>query len=180
MTHPTDLGPLMKALAFAAHKHRNQRRKGADPQPYISHPIAVANILVNEGGVHDLDTLCAAVLHDTVEDTGTTHEELEQAFGPAIAGLVAEVTDDKKLDKEVRKQHQVDHAPHLTPGAALIKLADKTANLRDILAAPPDWSRERKREYFAWAKRVVDGLRGVHPGLEEVFDAEQARITEIA
>ena len=172
---PQGLDLLFRALTFAAHKHRGQRRKGAGQHPYINHPIAVASILVHEGGVADRDILCAALLHDTVEDTETTFDELEAEFGPVIAGLVGEVTDDKRLEKQVRKDRQVEHAPHLSPGAATVKLADKIANLRDIASAPPvDWDLARRQAYYAWARRVVDGLRHVHPGLAAVFDAAHA------
>lgn len=171
---------LIRAVAFAADKHRNQRRKDADASPYINHPIALANVLANEGGVTDLTVLCAAVLHDTVEDTETTEAELVEAFGPKIASVVMEVTDDKSLAKAERKQRQVEHAPHISPEAKLVKLADKISNLRDVLASPPaGWSVERKREYFAWATRVVDGVRGVHPQLEAVFDGLLARAAEL-
>lgn len=160
-------GAFVQAVAFAADKHRNQRRKDAEASPYINHPIALAN----EGGIDDPVVLCAAVLHDTIEDTETTADELRALFGPMVASVVLEVTDDKSLDKPVRKQRQVEHAPHLSPAAPLVKLADKISNLRDIQASPPaDWSTERKQAYFDWAARVVAGLRGIHPGLEAVFD----------
>lgn len=165
------LGAFVQAVAFAADKHRNQRRKDAEASPYINHPIALANVLANEGGIDDPVVLCAAVLHDTIEDTETTADELRALFGPKVASVVLEVTDDKSLDKPARKQRQVEHAPHLSPAARLVKLADKISNLRDIQASPPaDWSTERKQAYFDWAARVVAGLRGIHPGLESVFD----------
>ncbi|AGA33744.1 Metal dependent phosphohydrolase [Thioalkalivibrio nitratireducens DSM 14787] len=164
-------GLILRALAFAAHKHRDQRRKDADASPYINHPIALADILANEAGVTDPAVLCAAILHDTIEDTETTLEELEDAFGPEIATIVAEVTDDKTLPKDQRKQLQVEHAAHASPRAKLVKLADKIANLRDIAATPPaDWSTERKREYFDWARQVVDRTRDASPGLGQLFD----------
>jgi GTP diphosphokinase / guanosine-3',5'-bis(diphosphate) 3'-diphosphatase len=167
-----ELALLLKALAFAAHKHRDQRRKDAEASPYINHPIALADVLVNEGGVSDVEVLCAALLHDTVEDTATTHEELAGAFGPRIARIVAEVTDDKALAKAERKRLQVEHAAALSREAKLVKLADKICNLRDVAQRPPaSWDLARRREYFDWAKRVVDGLRGVHPRLEAAFDA---------
>jgi len=173
---PSPLADLVKAVAFAADKHRNQRRKDADASPYINHPIALANVLVNEGGVQDVTVLCAAVLHDTIEDTETTADELRALFGDQVASVVLEVTDDKSLEKSVRKQKQIEHAPHISPQAQLVKLADKISNLRDILASPPaDWSVERKQAYFDWAANVVAGLRGVHPGLEAVFDEVYAR-----
>ncbi|MEO7432678.1 MAG: HD domain-containing protein [Dokdonella sp.] len=176
-THP--LGTFEKAVAFAADKHRNQRRKDVDASPYINHPITLANVLANEGGVDDLTTLCAAILHDTIEDTETTSEELEAAFGAKIASVVMEVTDDKSLEKHVRKQRQIEHAPHISTEAKLVKLADKISNLRDILASPPaDWSGERKREYFEWAGKVVDGVRGVNSKLEAKFDELLQRASE--
>lgn len=173
---PTPLATLLQAVAFAADKHRNQRRKDAEASPYINHPIALANVLANEGGVQDVTVLCAAVLHDTIEDTETTADELRALFGDQVASVVLEVTDDKSLDKAVRKQLQIEHAPHISLQAKLVKLADKISNVRDILASPPaDWSPERKQAYFEWATAVVAGLRGVHPGLEGVFDGLYAR-----
>ena len=177
----SDLGVVLRAAQFASHKHRDQRRKGADASPYINHPIAVASVLSNEGGIDDATVLSAALLHDTIEDTETSAEELAITFGARIADIVVEVTDDKSLEKHVRKQLQVDHAHQLSTEAKLVKLADKLCNLRDILASPPaDWSAERKQEYFVWASRVVAGLRGVHPELEAEFDALCERREEIA
>jgi GTP diphosphokinase / guanosine-3',5'-bis(diphosphate) 3'-diphosphatase len=166
-----DLGTLLKALSFAAHKHRDQRRKDIPASPYINHPLAVVDILVNEGGVTNIELLCAAALHDTIEDTATTADELREHFGPVVTALVCHVTDDKSLAKQVRKQHQVDHAPHLPAAAKTIKLADKISNVRDVLSSPPpDWSVERRQEYVAWAVRVVHGLRDGHPSLAATFD----------
>lgn len=162
---------LVKALAFAAGKHRNQRRKDPDASPYINHPIALANVLANEAGVDDERVLIAAILHDTLEDTETTEQELAREFGQEIALIVLEVTDDKSLPKAERKQLQVEHAPAISHRAKLVKLADKICNLRDIAASPPaGWSIGRKQEYFDWAKAVVEGLRGAHPELERLFD----------
>ena len=167
----SDLTLLLKALAFAAHKHRDQRRKDAEASPYINHPIALADVLVNEGGVSDIEVLCAALLHDTLEDTDTRQEELVNAFGSRVARVVAEVTDDKSLSSPERKRLQIEHAPKLSPEAKLVKLADKICNLRDIVERPPaKWDVQRRREYFDWAKRVVSGVRGVHPRLEAAFD----------
>ncbi|HZX30196.1 MAG TPA: HD domain-containing protein [Rhodocyclaceae bacterium] len=162
---------LLSAIAFAAHKHRDQRRKDAAASPYINHPIALANVLANEGGIDDEDVLIAAILHDTVEDTDTSEDELIQEFGAGIAAIVMEVTDDKGLPKAERKRLQIAHAPTISRQAKLVKLADKISNLRDIASSPPaDWSLARKQQYFDWAKAVVDGLRGVHPVLEGIFD----------
>jgi GTP diphosphokinase / guanosine-3',5'-bis(diphosphate) 3'-diphosphatase len=166
------MNQIIHAIAFAADKHRNQRRRDADASPYINHPIALANVLANEGNIADETVLLAAVLHDTVEDTDTSHDEVMQTFGHEVAKIVAEVTDDKSLSKDERKQQQIEHARHISEGAKLVKLADKICNLRDIVATPPaDWGIERKRQYFAWSKLVVDEVRGVHPTLEALFDA---------
>jgi guanosine-3',5'-bis(diphosphate) 3'-pyrophosphohydrolase len=174
-----ELALLLKALAFASRKHRDQRRKDAEASPYINHPIALADVLVNEGGVTDIEVLCAALLHDTVEDTATTHEELANAFGSRIARIVAEVTDDKDLPKSERKRLQVAHAGALSREAKLVKLADKICNLRDVAGGPPaHWDLARRREYFEWARSVIDGMRGVHPRLEAAFDAAYSRRPE--
>jgi guanosine-3',5'-bis(diphosphate) 3'-pyrophosphohydrolase len=168
----SELALLLKALAFAARKHRDQRRKDPEASPYINHPIALADVLVNEGGVADVEVLCAALLHDTVEDTATTPEELVAAFGARIARIVAEVTDDKALPRAERKRLQVAHAGALSREAKLVKLADKICNLRDVAQRPPEsWDLARRREYFDWAKKVIDRLRGTHPRLEAAFDA---------
>ena len=166
-----ELALLLKALAFSAARHRDQRRKDAGASPYINHPIALADVLVNEGQVHEVNVLAAALLHDTLEDTETSPAEIEASFGSAILAVVLEVTDDKDLDKAERKHLQIAHAAHLSREAKLVKLADKICNLRDVAETPPaQWSHERKREYFDWAKQVIDPLRGVHPVLEAVFD----------
>ena len=149
---------LIDAIAFAADKHRMQRRKDVRASPYINHPIALAHVLSHEAGVKDEKVLVAAILHDTIEDTETTESELRERFGSRIAAIVAEVTDDKSLPKQKRKELQVAHAPHLSRRAKLVKLADKICNLRDIAASPPaDWTLGRRREYFDWAHRVVAG-----------------------
>ena len=167
---------LVDALAFAADKHRDQRRKDVPASPYINHPIALARVLRVEVGIDETDVLCAALLHDTIEDTETTLDELLQRFGQRIASIVDEVTDDRSLDRATRKQHQVEHAPHLSREAALVKLADKICNLRDVTNSPPPaWPLQRRREYFDWAKLVIDGLRGAHAGLEQLFDAAYAQ-----
>jgi len=176
MKPDNDTRLLVEAAAFAATKHRDQRRKDAAASPYINHPLELARILAVEGGVSDAQTLAAALLHDTIEDTQTTFEELKERFGAVIADTVAEVTDDNRLPKAERKRLQVLHAPRLTKRAKLVKLADKLANIRDMADAPPaDWSLERRLEYFAWAARVVAGLRGTNAKLEAAFDVAMAR-----
>lgn len=166
---------LMDALAFSAHKHRNQRRKDVDASPYINHPIALARVLTVEGGISDHKTLAAAILHDTLEDTETTYEELKEKFGRTIAQVVREVSDDKTLSKADRKRLQIEHAKHLSRRARLVKLADKTCNVRDMAShAPHGWPLERRREYFDWAKSVVDQIRGISERLEAAFDEAYA------
>ncbi|HET8731040.1 MAG TPA: HD domain-containing protein [Moraxellaceae bacterium] len=167
---PDSLSLIIRALTFAAEKHRDQRRKDAGASPYINHPIALANVLVNEGGIEDAVVICAALLHDTVEDTETTFREIEDHFGQAIADVVREVTDDKALSKSERKRLQVQHAASASHAARLVKLADKICNLRDMMSSPPaGWDLQRRIEYFEWAKRVVDQVAGTHPGLETSF-----------
>ncbi|MGF6764823.1 guanosine-3',5'-bis(diphosphate) 3'-pyrophosphohydrolase [Paraburkholderia sp. GAS33] len=162
---------IIQAIAFAAEKHRGQRRKDRDASPYINHPIALANVLANEAGIEDESVLVAAVLHDTIEDTDTSEEEMAQLFGQAVVDIVNEVTDDKSLPKAERKRLQIERASQASREAKLVKLADKICNLRDLAGSPPaDWSFERKQEYLRWAKAVVDQIRGVHPTLERLFD----------
>jgi guanosine-3',5'-bis(diphosphate) 3'-pyrophosphohydrolase len=169
------VGELLKALEFAARKHSQQRRKDEDQSPYINHPIQVAEVLWRVGGVEDVDVLVAAILHDTIEDTHTTRDELGEVFSEQVAGIVSEVTDDKKLPKEVRKQLQIEHAASLSREAKLVKLGDKICNIQDITTHPPaGWPLERKQDYLTWAERVVAGLRGTNPALEAEFDRHLA------
>ena len=164
-------GLLLKALRYSAEKHSNQRRKDARASPYINHPIQVAEILWHLGNVRDLNLLLASILHDTIEDTDAKPEEIRAQFGEDVLALVLEVTDDKSLPKEVRKQLQVERAPHKSWRAKQLKLADKISNVEDIISSPPkDWSLERKREYLLWTERVVAGLRGVNENLENRYD----------
>jgi guanosine-3',5'-bis(diphosphate) 3'-pyrophosphohydrolase len=165
------IGRLLQAASFAAQKHRDQRRKGSDAGPYINHPLEVANLLANVGGIDDTDILLAGILHDTIEDTETTREELEELFGARVTGFVLEVTDDKGLPKQERKQLQIEHAPHLSLEAKQVKLADKISNITDIVNNPPhDWSPDRRREYIEWGEAVVARLRGANDKLESLFD----------
>lgn len=166
----SDLARLLAALEFSADKHRFQRRKDRAASPYINHPIEVASLLANVGGVTDVEILIAGVLHDTIEDTATTGAELEAQFGPTVRRLVEEVTDDKSLPKAERKRLQIEHAPHISPGAQAVKIADKIANVGDLTHHPPtDWTLERRREYFDWTERVVAGCGDSHPLLVAYF-----------
>jgi guanosine-3',5'-bis(diphosphate) 3'-pyrophosphohydrolase len=168
---PADVQRLVHAIDFAAERHRHQRRKDKRESPYINHPIALMRVLSVEAGIHDIDVLIGAVLHDTIEDTETTEHEIAQHFGRNIADLVLEVTDDTSLDHAVRKRLQIESAPLKSVGATMIKLADKTCNLRDMIASPPHWWDDRRRaEYFNWARSVADRLPVVHDKLLAIFD----------
>jgi len=168
-------GLLIGALRFSANKHRYQRRKDQAKSPYINHPIEVAQLLWEVGKVRQVSVLLAALLHDTIEDTQTQPSEIRGLFGEEVLGLVLEVTDDKSLPKQERKRLQVESAAHKSPGAKLIKLADKACNVRDIVAMPPEtWSLERRREYLLWTEQVVNGLRGANAALEAYYDHELA------
>lgn len=162
----------MAALKFAAAKHRQQRRKDSEATPYINHPIEVAHILWEIGGVRDMVTIVGALLHDTLEDTDATPEEIQTQFGAEVLAVVQEVTDDKSLPKLERKRLQIEHASHHSTRAKQIKLADKICNVYDLAHSPPkDWSLKRCQEYLAWSEKVVAGLRGVNPILEARYDA---------
>ena len=162
---------LCRALDFAARKHIDQRRKGARAEPYLNHLAEVARLLAEATGGDDPALVIAGLLHDTLEDTATSRAELVAAFGTDVADLVAEVSDDKSLASAERKRLQIEHAASRSARAKLIKIADKTSNLRGIATSPPaDWSSARKRTYFEWAVAVVAGCRGVNPRLEGWFD----------
>lgn len=175
----SNLAALVRAINFAAEKHRTQKRKGADGEPYINHPLEVMYLLTSVGKIKDCNVLVAAVLHDTIEDTETTKEEIEKLFGTEVCKMVLELTDDKTLPKAERKRLQIEHAPHISSGAKEIKLGDKISNIRDILENPPDgWSIERRIEYVEWGENVVAGLRGTNKNLEKYFDQTIARARE--
>ena len=174
-TQHDDLQLLVRALNFAAQKHTRQRRKDAAESPYINHPNSLIDVLANEVGITEIDVLAAAALHDTIEDTETTPEQLRAMFGERITGIVLEVTDDKDLPSHVRKRLQIDHAHKKSREAALVKFADKICNLRDVANSPPAaWTLQRRREYFDWGKAVVDGLPPVNAALRALFDKAYA------
>jgi (p)ppGpp synthase/HD superfamily hydrolase len=167
---------ILRAAHFAATRHSGQRRKGATGEPYVNHLLEVAELVANALAEPDPHLVMAALLHDAVEDVEVTKEELAETFGSDVANLVMEVTDDKSLPKRERKRLQVVNAPHKSVRAQVIKLADKISNLRAILASPPtDWSVERQREYFEWAKQVVDALSAPSPSLKAEFERVHAR-----
>lgn len=165
------IGLLLKAMRFSAEKHNDQRRRDSKASPYINHPIQVAETLWSLGGVRDEALLAAAILHDTIEDTDATPAEIKREFGEEILSLVLEVTDDKSLPKEVRKQLQIETAAKKSPRAKLLKLADKLCNIHDLIHSPPsNWSLKRKQEYLLWSEKVVKGLRGSNQALEVRYD----------
>ncbi len=161
---------VLKAARFASLKHVSQKRKGVNQEPYLNHLIEVAELVSGAITESDTNVIAAALLHDTIEDTRTTKEELVAEFGLDVASLVAEVTDDKSLPKAERKRLQTEHAPHISARAQTIKIADKISNLRALLSTPPeDWDLKRKQEYFAWAAGVVDACTAPNPFLKEEF-----------
>jgi guanosine-3',5'-bis(diphosphate) 3'-pyrophosphohydrolase len=181
-----DIGLILKAIEFAAVRHKNQFRKGEDRPPYINHPIQVANLLANDAGEKEPVLLAAAILHDVIEDTVETNDEKEQLieeirglFGDEVLDVTLEVTDDKSLKKHERKRLQVENASHKSDRAKKLKIADKILNIRDITNNPPvGWHYDRIIEYFNWAEQVVAGLRGVNRKLDDMFDETLATARE--
>jgi len=169
---------ITSACDFAARRHVQQRRKGVAGEPYVNHLAEVAALLAEATGGSDAELIAAALLHDTLEDTATTYDELAALFSPEIAALVGEVTDDKSLPKAERKRLQIAKAPSKSVRARLIKIADKTSNLRALASSPPaGWDVARVADYIDWAEKVVAGCRGLNASLEQAFDiaAAQAR-----
>lgn len=168
----SDLVQLTRAADYAARQHLAQRRKGERAEPYINHLTEVAALLAEATDGGDVVLVMGGLLHDTLEDTDSTYEDLAQRFGPEVAALVAEVTDDKSLKKEDRKRLQVEKAAGKSPRARMLKIADKTSNLRSLIESPPKgWTEERLRDYVVWAEQVVRSCRGLNSRLEAVFDA---------
>jgi (p)ppGpp synthase/HD superfamily hydrolase len=175
-----DAQRILAAALFAAKKHARQKRKGEDGEPYVNHLIEVAELIAGSSDALDTELVIAGLLHDTVEDAGVSMQELEERFGRDVAGLVAEVTDDKSLPKETRKMLQVQNAPLKSERAQTLKLADKISNLRSLLASPPaGWSLERKLQYFEWAKAVVDGLTSPNRLLKAEFDKTYSQVSQL-
>jgi (p)ppGpp synthase/HD superfamily hydrolase len=166
-----DWTAVLRAAEMAARWHVNQRRKGIAQEPYINHLLEVASLVTEATGGTEPNVVIAALLHDAVEDQGVTPETIASDFGQHVADIVMEVSDDKSLPKAERKLKQIEFAPKKSREAKLIKLADKTSNLRAVANSPaPDWSVERRLEYIEWAKKVVAGLRGTSLWLEQQFD----------
>jgi guanosine-3',5'-bis(diphosphate) 3'-pyrophosphohydrolase len=162
---------VSEAAELAARRHNGMARKGRGNEPYINHLAEVANLLAAATDGADAELVAAGWLHDTIEDTDTTAEELAEKFGERVAALVVEVTDDMTLPKAQRRQRQIEDAPHKSPGAKLIKIADKISNIRArILANPTPDERDDLADYTGWAERVVAGCRGVNAWLDKTFD----------
>lgn len=166
-----DVLRLSRALDYAAQKHSAQRRKGVAQEPYINHLSEVALLLAEATDGCDTNLIIAGLLHDCIEDQGVTHDELVAQFGDDIAALVRECTDDKSLPKAERKRLQVLSAPHKSARARMLKIADKTANLRSVRLSPPSqWDEKRRHDYFAWAREVVEACGEVNSYLLEKFE----------
>jgi GTP diphosphokinase / guanosine-3',5'-bis(diphosphate) 3'-diphosphatase len=166
---------VLKAADAAARWHVHQRRKGSAQEPYINHLLEVAVLVADATGGSDTNLIIAALLHDTIEDCEVPRELIAEMFDDDVASLVGEVTDYKSLPKEVRKRKQVEASSNKSARAKVLKLADKTSNVRAIAASPPEaWSIERRKEYVDWSRAVVRGLRGVNQELENKFDEAAA------
>ena len=167
-----DVVKLSQAADYAARQHIAQRRKGERAEPYVNHLTEVAAMLAEATDGADPVLVMGGLLHDTLEDTDTTYEDLVERFGPEVAALVQEVTDDKSLAKDVRKRLQIEKTPSKSRRAKLLKIADKTSNLRGLVGSPPaGWTDERLRDYVVWAAEVVRSCRGLNAKLEARFDA---------
>ncbi len=168
---------ILSAARFAAEKHAGQRRKGEAAEPYVNHLLEVAELVAMALPEPDTNLVIAALLHDSIEDAGVTAGDLASRYGSDVASLVSEVTDDKSLPKQERKRLQVQNAPKKSARAQTIKLADKISNLRSMLVSPPaGWDVERRREYFVWARRVVDGLTAPNPMLKAEFESTFSKL----
>jgi len=175
----TPLRLVSEAAELAARRHNGQQRKGRGNEPYLNHLAEVANLLSAASNGEDAELIAAGWLHDTIEDTETTHDELAQRFGLRVAGLVEECTDDMRLPKSERRRRQVIDAPHKSDGARPIKIADKISNVRArIFPSPSDAQREELADYAAWAEQVVAGCRGVGAALDALFDEAVANARE--
>jgi guanosine-3',5'-bis(diphosphate) 3'-pyrophosphohydrolase len=153
---------LIEAIRYATLMHGTQKRKAANRThvPYMVHPLEVVQILMGVG-VTDENVLCAAALHDVLEDcrkNGACEEDIRNKFGEVVLGLVLENTDDPTQDKMTQKRMQVVNAAHKSFGASVVKAADKTSNMRDIVRVPPGWSADTIRAYVGQAREVVKAL----------------------
>jgi len=165
----TGLRLVSEAAELAARRHSGQQRKGHEDEPYINHLAEVASLLA--AATDDAELVAAGWLHDTIEDTDTSRDELAERFGARVADMVEEVTDDMTLAKSERRRRQVIDAPKKSPGAKLIKIADKISNIRARIFFEPDIAQQEElTDYLAWAEQVVAGCRGVNARLDALFD----------
>jgi guanosine-3',5'-bis(diphosphate) 3'-pyrophosphohydrolase len=173
MTQPSpdaDLRRLVAALHYAATHPRPQGRQDRDGAPCINRSIALLHILAVEAGVTDTDVLCAAVLHDAVHGAGEAERaqraaEIDAMFGSEVLAIVEDVAETTSAENAKPPLH----------GAKLVKLADQTATLRDIARAPPaSWPLQRRREFFDWARAVVEAIGPAHAGLRKLFEQASA------
>jgi GTP diphosphokinase / guanosine-3',5'-bis(diphosphate) 3'-diphosphatase len=172
---------VLRAADAAARWHVHQRRKGAAEEPYINHLLEVATLVAEATDGKDPELVIAALLHDSIEDQEVPRSIIAEAFGDGVAKLVEEVTDNKKLEKHERKRLQVEHAHKKSQRAKILKLADKTSNLRAIAASPPpEWSVKRLLEYVDWARNVSTGLTGVSKWLEGEFEQAAKEASAVA
>jgi guanosine-3',5'-bis(diphosphate) 3'-pyrophosphohydrolase len=172
--HPLRL--VSEAAELAAHRHNGMARKGRGSEPYINHLAEVANLLATATDGRDAELIAAGWLHDAIEDTTTTKEELAEKFGERVSSLVVEVTDDMNLPKSTRRQLQIVHSPGRSPSAKLIKIADKISNIcARILPDPTAEERDDLAGYTAWAEQVVAGCRGGNAWLDKTFDEAVAK-----
>jgi (p)ppGpp synthase/HD superfamily hydrolase len=162
---------VLKAAETAARWHLHQKKKGATQEPFIAHLLEVASLVAEATEGSDPDLVIAALLHDSMEHQEVPRELIANEFGEDVARLVEECTDDRTLAEHERKRLQIANAPEASARAKVIKLADKTSNLRRLSRdPPPDWSVKRRLEYIAWARQVAAGLRGTHEWLDGQFD----------
>lgn len=161
-----DLETLLKAVEYAAVKHQGQVRKDAEQTPYIIHPLGVTELVWNIGDIRSVNVLTAALLHDTLEDTDATIEEIENLFGPRVVYTVQELTNDPALSSKENKQRQIDHAPTMSLDGQLVKLADRLYNVTDLRSAPPSWSKEKIKAYYNWGEKLLNALTGTNASLE--------------
>ncbi|EFO18322.1 hypothetical protein LOAG_10172 [Loa loa] len=162
---------IIEAVDLAARRHRQQRRKDAAQTPYVNHPIGVAYILTSEGQITDTTTIIAAILHDIVEHTKTTDEEIRKMFGDEIADIVKECTMVRSMKREARMKSELEKASKLSHKAKLVQLADKLNNIRDIERGTPlGWTKQHVTEYIIFAKDLLSKIRGIHGPLESALD----------
>lgn len=163
---------LFEALSFSADKHRLQKRKDATGTPYINHPLGVARniaFLDSLTGKEKSDIINGAILHDTIEDTDTTYEEIQIRFNKEVADIVQEVTNKKELSSEESKKYELERAKTLSLPASLIRISDKIENIKDINNLQPvNWEKWRKINYCEWAKALVDNIKIEHVAVKQL------------